>query len=311
MKQFLYISFIFLGTILIRSQNDRLQYGGTIKLTVSCLPKTGKSEPKFIYRISASAGIADFWMKNIFYPSVNGELQLYNGGIGSTNNEVFGKPNLDFILAFTLTSGYNIGNLENKSFLRYFSDFATPSLKNPYLNSVSLGTNLIFTSDKNRVTQRVGFLNLNSNDIQISYYNDGTPFGFLFLGDGEDRYYTGGGTLSYDKFNNNTKNAYSLELSFHKFTGFNKSSFDFGNETSASLVEYGKDTIQEEYNKSVLRLNTMFFNKNNVNFGAVFSIYNHNLFDVQHLIHNKLSYSFHRVSKPFFFTVEPQMLIKK
>lgn len=134
-------------------------------------------------------------MKNIFHPSVNGELQLYNKGIGNINTEVFGRSHLDFILAFRLTSRHNIGNLENRTCLRFFLDFVTSSLKNFYLNSVSLGTNLIFTSDKKRVTES-RLLNLNANDLRISYYNDRTPFGVLFLGDSEDRYYTDGGTIN-------------------------------------------------------------------------------------------------------------------
>lgn len=224
---------------------------------------------------------------------------------------------LDAIVALTLTAGHLHSNfsdvnsvINRQNPLRYFADFAIPSLQNPYNYSISLGTNLVITSDGGRAFQRLGFLNLNHSGLQLSYYNDGTPFQHFFLGDGKDRYYTGGGVLSYNNGNGTYEQfkSYSFEVSYHKFSGYNQNSFELSNSLNASNVDY-KNTDQRYYNKSLWKFNA-FSNDVYNGFGLALSAYNSVRFDGQHLIHWLIDNSFHIVPYNTSFTIEPSYYIK-
>ncbi len=333
----IYFLFLF-PCVLFGQQIDKAQFGFTIRATFEIpaysdkILQKSENEPKFNFRISASAGVANRWVSDNLYPSVNLELQLYKGGIGGAKryynlekkdsitekfskkiNTAFENSNpkkvdfplqLDAILAFTLTAGFVNDHPDHNSLLRYFSDFATPSLRNPYSSSLSLGTNMVITTDSRRKFQRLGFFNLNVKGVQLSYYNDG-GFGFrnINLGDKEDRFYTGGGSLSYDFTDKN--NWITIEVSAHKFTGNTKSAFEFSNETESKTVRY-KDPSQYPYNKSVLRANFIYQNHHDFGFGFSFSAFNK--FDIQHFIHRLTSDSYHIVLEKPYYYLEPYFL---
>lgn len=294
---------------------DQVQYGATLKAKVEFTPNS-KNEAVINFRVSSCFGVAGKWMADELYPSINTEVQLYNGGLGSRSLPKNRYLTLDGIVAFTLTAGHlhdNFGPamamVNRNNPLRYFADFAIPSLQNPYNYSISLGTNLIFTSDSGRMFQRVGFLNLNHSGLQLSYYNDGTPFQHFFLGDGKDRYYTGGGVLSYnngmgtyDQFQ-----SYSFEASYHKFSGYNQNSFELSNSINASNVDY-KNTDQRYYNKSLWKFNVQSNDTYN-GFGVACAAYNSVRFDGQHLIHWLIDNSFHIVPYNFSIAIEPSYYI--
>ncbi|WP_288906424.1 hypothetical protein [uncultured Flavobacterium sp.] len=315
MKLKVYYLFLFIPFFLHSQSStliNRFQYGATVKAKIEFrYPK--HQEPFLNFRISTSAGIAGRWIVDELYPSANTEIQFYNGGLGSDSRPDARKLTLDAILAFTLTTGKlssfykseNI-NLTRNVPLRYFSDFAIPSLQNPYNYSASLGTNFAFTTDGNKSFQRIGFLNfLFGEGVQFSYYNDGTPFQYTKTGDGKDRYYTGGGILSYSHGNGQLTSfkSYQFELSYQKFTGFTQNSFELSNSLNTSNVDY-KDTNQKYYNKSLWKFNIQSNNENN-GYGLAFAYYNSIGYDGQHLIHWLISNSFHLVPYGRNFTIEP------
>jgi hypothetical protein len=294
---------------------DQTQYGATLKAKIEFSTKS-KNEPLINFRLSSCMGIASRWLADELYPSVNAELQLYNGGLGSRSLPKSRYFTFDGIVAFTLTAGHLHANYDNERAtinravpLRYFADFALPALQNPYNYSISLGTNLVFTTDCGRMTQRLGFLNLNHSGVQLSYYNDGTPFQHFFLGDGRDRYYTGGGVLSYNNgFGNYDQlRSYSFEASYHKFSGYNQNSFELSNSINASNVDY-KNTDQKFYNKSLWKFNAQ-SNDTNHGFGMALSAYNSVRFDGQHLIHWLIDNSYHIVPYNYSIAIEPSFYI--
>ena len=315
--KFSHLSLCLLFTQLLYSQQNngsfdtnKFQYGASLKINLAVnniglkehLSKA--NEPRISVRVSGNVGVAKSWITSNIYPALNAEFQLYNSGFGSnsrpaTNGEKR-KISLDGILALTVTHGFdkNSGSFVQMVPLRYFSDFTFPSLKNPYRYSASLGANLIVSTDKNKQSQRIGFLNLNGAGFQLSYYNDGTPFDSFYLGDGEDRYYTGGGTLSYDfaikdAHSNNTMA--NLEISYHKFTGYNKSAFELSSIIGNSLVDYGEDEDQIFYNKSLWRVNSS-IRQNNMGIGLTYTQNNSAKYDGQSWIHLLISDdSFHFV----------------
>ena len=214
----------------------------------------------------------------------------------------------DFISAFTLTAGFTnhfstdlIDPLKEGEYnvpLYYFGDFTFPALQNPYRYSFSVGTNIIFTTDRNKTAQRVGFFNVHLNHVQISYYNDGgTPFDDSYLGDGKDRYYTGGALFSYHGKPYTAINL--IELSFHKFTGYTKNAFEVSNKLDLAYVNY-KNKEEKYYNKSMWTLNISNPAKG---FGINIHRYNYTKWDVQHLIHFSIFNSYHLVPYDDYFSV--------
>jgi hypothetical protein len=252
--------------------------------------------------------MASEFLANALYPSLNAEAQIYNGGFGSMRRSSYNKPslNVDLIIAFTVTSGLNnlfatgkesseIAN-ERMAPLYYFADFVNPALQNPYNYSLSVGTNVILSTDKNKTVQRVGFLNMHLSSVQISYYNDGSsPFDELHIGDGKDRYYTGGAVISYNGKLQDPIN--HIELSFHKFTGYTKNAFEVSNKLNLAYVDY-YNSDQKYYNKSMWSLTV----SNPVTgFGGTLKRYNYTKWDVQHLLHWSLFNSYHLVPYDDYF----------
>lgn len=310
---------LLLSASAVFSQADNLinqaQYGATLKAKIEFAPNT-ENRPAVIFRLSSSVGVAGKWLSEDIYPSVNCEFQFYNGGLGSRSDSLTRYNTFDAILAFTMTAGNpdesfrrNIEPITRNVPLRYFADFAVPSMQNPYNYSVSLGTNLIWSTDGARLFQRIGFFNLNASGVQLSYYNDGTPFQHALLGDGKDRYYTGGGVLSYNNGYGsiNELRSYSIEISYHKFTGFNLSSFELANSLSLSNVDY-REEYQKNFNKSLWKFNFL-SNNHHQGVGGALSFYNSNRFDGQHQIHWIVNNSFHIVPYKSFIAIEPSYYI--
>ena len=276
-----------------------LQYGITAKGTLE-FEFSGK-----LFRINPvfglNAGAGSYFVNSGVFPSINLELRLYSGGLGS-RRRVWYPPspfNIDLISAFTITKSLNkerrltnplpVGSVFQP--LYYFSDFIYPALQNPYEYSLSLGTNLIwrFEGGKSPVRQRLGFSNLHLNRLQVSYYNDGTPFAGIGLGDGKDRYYTGGAVISYSSSSTNEFNL--VEVSYQKFTGYTLNAFETGNKLDIAFLNYS-DPTQHTYNKSVWSINAWSY-KNGYNISL--KDYNRLRLDAQHLIHTKRYNSFHMV----------------
>lgn len=272
-----------------------LQYGFSLKAVV----ELGRYP---VFHVSANSGIGSNFISPILYPTVNAEVQLYTSGFGTQRPSIkTKKPTLDFILAFTITGGYkNLFRVENESKLSdrniplyYFSNFSFPSLVNPFDNSLSLGTNLVWTTHKDKVFQRVGFLNLHPfRSFQISYYNDGPPFDLLGLGDTKDRFYTGGGILSYHGPKHTAVNL--IEFGYHKFSGYSKGSYEVANQLQHAYVSY-KDDKQRYFNRSMWSLSVA---NPNQYWGVNIREYNNTRHDIQHLIHWSGYYPFHLVAHP-------------
>jgi hypothetical protein len=275
-----------------------LQYGVSGKATIEFAFRHAKPNPNI--RLSANAGIASNFSGPWMHPSLNIEFQFYNGGFGSRNDASFFNSRfcLDIITALTATAGINnkyrsagsAGLQYRNSPLYYFANFVQPALQNPFDYSLSVGTNFIFSSDGKKTSQRIGFFNFHAGKVQLSYYNDGGwPFADIYLGDRRDRYYTGGGTLSYNG------RRYTLletvELGYHKYTGFTKSAFEVSNKMNLAYVNYRK-AEQKFYNRSLWILNLA--NPSN-GFGINLRTYNYVDQDIQHKIHWGLSDAYHIV----------------
>ena len=281
------------------------QYGFSIRALVEFSLQKNRQKP--VFRISSDLGLGSNVLARGLYFTINTEVQLYNGGLGSKRREGHTKPGftIDLISAFTLTTG--VQNYLTKDSiivipqrnipLYYFSNFAYPALQNPYNYSISAGTNFIFTFDKHKTKQRVGFLNLHFNRVQFSYYNDGgAPFDETFLGDSRDRFYSGGALFSYH--GKPGADIHLVEVGFNKFTGYTKNAFEVSNKLDLAFVNYNNPE-QKFYNKS--RWNLVIANPEK-GFGLHINRYNYTPWDVQHLIHFSIFNSYHLVPYEDYFS---------
>jgi len=275
------------------TSSNRLQYG--VSLKASLLIDSRKQHPNPYFRIGADAGVASTFVRDCIYPAVNLEIQLYNGGLGtrSADGHLFG-PDFELLPAFTLTAGWNdrSGQYADRLIpLYYFSNYARPALRNPYAHSVSIGTVISIVTDTAKKTQRIGFLDFNiAGGFQFSYYNDGSaPFKQLYLGDAYDRYQTGGGLLSYSGPQATFLN--TVELAYHKYTGFSKSAFEAANKLYLAFNDY-HEPWQREFNRSQydLTLANPFRG-----YGLQLQWYNSVRADLQHDIHTAVLDAYHLV----------------
>ncbi|MDB5022867.1 MAG: Toxin 23 [Mucilaginibacter sp.] len=282
------------------------QIGASARLTVGFEFREHRIAPP-VYRLAVNGGVM-YTIASVVSPSYNLEIQIYNGGLGS---RAYGKlrhqTTVDFINAFTLTGGTDYllkqDRVElipgNRVPLYYFADFVYPALINPYHFSASFGTNLVFSTDHGKSVQRIGFINLHQGRFQFSYYNDG-GYGMneLQLGDHYDRYYTGGGILSYSL---NPQNHYInlIELGFHKFSGFTENAFNLSNLAGLSFVNY-KDSTQQYYNKGCYSLHLANLN---TGFGLTLKRENDYANDFQSLIHYVIYDAYHQMPYPASYSI--------
>jgi hypothetical protein len=103
------------------------------------------------------------------------------------NDKVY--SDLSISPAFTYGSGQS-----NSVTLNTFNNNMASGVSNNFENSVTLGTNFVLNSDGRN--QRVGYAGFKSGKVDFSFYNDVIPV----LGDRDDRWWTGGGSLNIGNF---------------------------------------------------------------------------------------------------------------
>ena len=158
----------------VHTNNVQLQSGLSLRTVVEF--GGGGQHPTPVYRVSVNLGVGSVFINDWLYPSINQEFELYNGGLGSKNRgSFFSDLSFDAITALTVTAGlrnvltgkYTTDFVNRNIPLYYFGSFVQPALQNPFGYSLSLGTNLIFTPDKGKQQQRVGFINVHVGRAQI------------------------------------------------------------------------------------------------------------------------------------------------
>jgi hypothetical protein len=291
--------------------NSTIQTGIAAKLTIEV--QKGALHP----RLGLDAGLGLPLITGHVMPAFHLEYELYYGGLGTRSGWMSSKNNLtsDIIASAMLTAGIkdrqypmNLRDISNRNQpLYYFTDQVQPALQNPFNTSVSFGTNFVWPLDPNKRVhqyQRVGYVNLHITRFQLGYYNDGggletlfLPIKTMFLGDGKDRYYTGGGFISLTLPSNYQIN--TLTASYHKFSGYYPEAFENTNEMNLSFVNY-KDTTQQYYNKSYWNIS---IGSTRTGLSAFLRIDNpYNRGDFQNTIHYVMSDGYHQIPYPRYYS---------
>lgn len=277
--------------------DSRLDFGYSAKATVEF-----SNHPSI--RLGAGAGIGRLTLNNWLYPTLNADLQLYYNGIGSARgSSETPKIYADFTLAPTITVG-KLAEYQTDVFspLLYFKDSHTTPLTNPFDLSVSMGSNIVYLSkrEKKALIQRVGFVSTKIGEsFQFYYYNDAGGlelWGNLIIADGYDRYHTGGAGVVISMDKENVVN--DLGLHIQKFTGYGFGAFDTANQMQIDFVNSVDSTGVYFNNFKMYASGGNFETGSRMNVG----LYNQNNIDFQHAIHFLGDYSYHyNPYKPHFF----------
>ncbi|QHI39049.1 hypothetical protein IMCC3317_44500 [Kordia antarctica] len=265
------------------NSNSDITYGVSTKVNIEFSNVSGPA-----FKFSLTGGIG-YDIENVFLPTVHTGILLFNSNsVGADQSKKWYNMQAHFFINTTATARLDkrdFGYFERNVPLYHFADFTANPLQNPYKTSVSYGLNWIFVQDKKQ--QRTGFFNLNvMGRAQISYYNDGGPI-LGWAGDNRDRYYTGGVTISYH--GDITDLIDLVELSYHKYTGYQKHAFDVADHLQIDFLNY-QDTKQFAFNQQRWRLN--FSNLEN-GFGGSVSIYNKGNLDLQDFLHFNTNVPYH------------------
>lgn len=269
------------------TSNDAFQVGGALSLTFEVQKFTN-------YRLALTGGIGKrINQAQFLYPTLHTELQFYQGGMGSSLSSLKRQHiNVDWIISFMVLAGTK--DVENHEFLErfnpinFFADDSSAPLHNPFYHSIGIGTNFIRSTDNFKKNQYLGVLNVNINRVfQFNYYNDGTPFHWMGLGDGFDRYYTGGGFVAV--YLDHESDIDFIQLSYNKFTGYQQYAFEAANYLQIDFLPY-KDPESFYFNQSRWRGKIGNFSKG---FSFTVSGYDLQKGDGQDLIHYIIDNSYH------------------
>jgi len=270
----------------ISSSNSDFTFGFGTKLTIEFSHVYAPD-----YKFSITGGVGYYGRINEIgiTPTVHAGILLFNrGSVGADQSKKW--KTIQAHTFFNTTATFQMDKRDFSFFNRFvplyhFSEFTANPLQNPYKSSFSYGMNLILV-DEGKL-QRTGFLNFNIlGRAQLSYYNDGGPI-LGWAGDNQDRYYTGGVVLSYHGEISDLINL--VELSYHKYTGYQKYAFDVADKLQIDFLNYN-DKTQFAYNQQRWRLN--FSNLDN-GFGGSISLYNANRLDLQDFLHFNTNVPYH------------------
>ncbi|RCX00990.1 RHS repeat-associated core domain-containing protein, partial [Schleiferia thermophila] len=156
--------------------------------------------------MSASIGVGVSYQTPNFMGAAKISASAYNFGLGTSHGSTGMRGlQMDLVGSLSATGGWGSANGLT---LNTFSNNARSGVQNTFKNSLTLGSNFVFNS--NGRNQRVGYVGLRSGDVQAGVYNDFFPV----LGDRDDRFWTGGGSLQFS-----TGATSSLTMGTDVFTG--------------------------------------------------------------------------------------------
>jgi hypothetical protein len=283
--------------------NSKLQYGISFDIRWEIVYKYGYLSN---FRVGVSGGIAPV-ISGWFMPFSQLSLVTFQGGVGSSISvKERNKLNLESLLSFGVVAGSQKGpDVNHKRGIHTIGLYNPAPLLNPFNTFLGLSSTFIhrFTKfakanhlGKFTYSQKVGAVSLGTKNWDFNYYNDGTPFDFLGLGDGKDRYYTGGGFFRHhisNKFESTSRHGAfrNIVVGFDRFTGHYPESFEVAHNLGLANVPYG-DKSQA------------FFNKGRTFIGLelasvpglipTFSINDNDAVDIQYLIHRARKQPLHR-----------------
>ncbi len=251
------------------------------------------------YRLSLNSGIAKvvtFFNDNNKYgfapypslmPALQSELIFMRGGLGTSQALGFrGKINIELRNQFTLTLGKSSMRDSSYQFrangrpIAIFCAHSNSAIVDPYDMSVTIGS-VFINRVKSQIKQQVGGLTVGVGPWFANYSNEGPIFrSFLFpMGDGYDRWWTGGGRIAYYNLGHHFP-INKVDIQYDKFTGWQPNCYETARRLGMKVTPY-IDPNEALYNQSRYLIAVTF----NKNFTAGLGIYDARMLDFQNMIH--------------------------
>lgn len=212
------------------------------------------------------------------------ELEVFRGGLGTSflTDEKF-KINIEMrntLMALVGAYDHTIRVFGKPAFVTVGKERG--AMYDPLTYSLAIGTTFVNGINHKR-NQQVGLVSLSGWACKLEYYNDGTPFGILALGDRYDRYWTGGGALGFF-WKSNSNLITDFILRYDNYTGYQKNLYKIAKTLSIDNLPY-KDQKQQMFNQARFQYKVGFRNAFHFNV----SIFEPKLMDIQYLIHYYLA----------------------
>ncbi|MEZ4949957.1 MAG: hypothetical protein R2879_04115 [Saprospiraceae bacterium] len=239
------------------------------------------------FRINKSLG---------FSPIADLKVSVFKNHLGSSVTKTFSTW-LNGNIAVSYGGVFSGKERNSDSFLPIFTTNYANALNNRYCWNFGFTTSYIFhlgIVDKEVPTQKLGNFLASVGDLYLVYYNDGGPV-LKFFGDGEDRYWTGGIGIGYTHWDNGQR--HQFEISFDKFTGFNKHAFEA---TGLLFIDNVIYKSLEQISYTTGKLSFKYLNHQN-GVGVSMNVWNLP-FDLQDLLHRNVS------NNPYHHKIENQYI---
>lgn len=287
-RYFLFLYSLLLFFFLTASAQKKYKYEGQFNFGCNLFLNYSKAQRFPGVRVFTAFGAAVH--RGDFMVNYGPSLAIYSKSVGANLNPLMSDWQIDF--TNSITAGVLWGKpLTYTKYLRTLHTGDFYNLVHRRSGAALLSTNFIFNNKKRH--QIVGSLNATLGNFSINYYNDGTPFQWLGLSDGFDRYWTGGGGfMLHNKEGYNT-----AELSFDQFTGYVPLLYEVSGLLGINVPLYDNEqdkNTRYNFNTSAYQLRVNAGKNFSFHVGAIGSLeYNEKYWGVQDIIHLKLKYPFH------------------
>lgn len=166
-------------------------------------------------------------------------LTLYNKSLGNSLNLGFQDNQIDWTSNIAL--GLLWGDSSPVKFIQTINNTPFYNLQHRSKNAFHIGSNFIMNNYKRHQTN--GMFSLTVDRLSMTYYNDGGPFfSQLGLGDGFDRYWTGGLMIYFHdnrQLDTNTVASFNrIEVTFDQFTGYKPQMYEITSIFGADIQDY-------------------------------------------------------------------------
>ena len=273
-----------------------------------------KRSSNYFFSLAVGASYQVSWRKkdpSFLQPSTQLTANFYQGTVGtSIKPDQRMKYQFEWVANAALTARVGPDFYFDEKPVRTFSNFNTVAVTHKYKNSVTLATNFVINPKNSSRNQQVGFGGFSTGDFALGYYNDGTPWNFIGLGDGFDRWWTGGGFFEIWSLRASKR----LGIYYDNFTGGNDDevveAFELANVLGLAHVDF-RDPDLTYFNRGQIMLRGSL--PSGLGMSLILSGDRYML--IQNLIHRAMDQSFYqsfandRVHAGFFFA-KPYQIFK-
>jgi hypothetical protein len=176
-------------------------------------------------------------------------LTIYTKTLGNDQNPLHGDVQIDFIN--TLLVGFvSKDTVPYMKYLRTMNNAPYHNLRHNNKYALFVGTNFILNNNKRH--QAVGSITATVRDFSLNYYNDGgVPVDLVGIGDGFDRWWTGGLMATVHTHTTDLVGASHsfnrVEASFDQFTGYAPLVYELSNILGINVPEYSSTQVKDSH----------------------------------------------------------------